>query len=134
MKGGSYSIPLRPEDRPAADYDLNILTAHGEITPDYYYIVPDNTIIILPNACGLVLKVDESAADYLFMEPTEAKAAFERDFMTTTGKRRAPFTAYFPGDIMPLHLFTFSPLLHIYPGQFTMGFVGVFKPGALYKK
>jgi len=141
-KGGSYLVPIRVADRPRDDYDLHILIAHGSISPEFYYVVPPNVILLMPNACGLPLSSAKQATDYLFMTPADAKGAFERDFFETAGgslaKLRSEFTVYLPGDIMPLHQFTFDPVLGKTPflqgrrDKLNFGFVGLFQPGGLH--
>ena len=146
-RGGSYTIPVRPSDRPA-DYDFFLLTGHGEITPEFYYIVPDNVLLLLPNMCGVPLAASKTATSYLFSSPAQAIKEFEYDFFETAaagaGARApsrlvSPFTVYLPGDILPLHQFYFSPCLgwekfvNGRSNQLDFGFVGLFRPGALHK-
>lgn len=149
--GGSYAIPVRPSDRPA-DYDLFLLTGHGEITPEFYYIVPDNVLLLLPNMCGVPLAASKTATSYLFSTPEQAIKDFEIDFFgaavpasagagshAAPSRLSSPFTVYVPGDILPLHQFYFSPCLgwekfvNGRSNRLDFGFVGLFKPGALHK-
>jgi hypothetical protein len=149
-RGGSYTIPVRSADRPT-DYDLFLLTGHGEITPEFYYIVPDNVLLLLPNMCGVPLAASKTATSYLFSTPEQAIKDFEIDFFgaaapaaSGAGARApsrliSPFTVYLPGDILPLHQFYFSPCLgweKFVSGRsnrLDFGFVGLFRPGALHK-
>jgi len=136
--GGSYRTPMNP----ITDFHLRILTAHGTISPEYYYIVPDNVYLLLPNECGVRTTTAEVVSQSLFQPAEEGVRTFFDRFVKGGSKTAegAPFTVYEPGDILPMHVFTFDSRLrgvHSFvrkaTSDFTFGFVGAFQPGSLEK-
>ena len=138
-KGGSYRTPMNPIDK----FNLRIVTAHGTLSPEYYYIVPANVYLMLPNMCGVGTSTEHVVSQPLFQTPEEGIRTFLNRFIKggTKTDSGAPFTVYEPGDIIPIHVVTFNPTLSTnkyfltderYP-NYAFGYVGTFQPGALEK-
>lgn len=137
-KGGSYRTPMNPMD----EFHLRVLNAHGTITPEYYYIVPENVYLLMPNTCGVRTTTSDVVSQSIFESPEEGAKQFRSRFVKggMNTSKGAPFTVYEPGDIVPIHVFAFSPLLsgvHSFlrttSAEFPFGFVGTFQPGSLEK-
>ena len=134
-KGGSYRTPIRPID----NIHLRILNAHGSISPEYYYIVPDNVYLVLPNECGLSTSEAHVVTQPIFETPEEGMRTFRERFVQDGARTAegAPFTVYEPGDILPVHVFEFYPFLSPYAflreaiHYAKFGYVGLFEPGSL---
>ena len=136
-KGGSYRTPMDPIE----NFHIRIVNAHGSISPEYYYIVPENVYLMLPNTCGVTTSSKDVVSQSLFQTPEEGVKTFIDRFVKGGAKTAegAPFTVYEPGDIIPIHTMTFDPrfeskyfLSKEVPG-YAFGFVGTFQPGALGK-
>lgn len=137
--GGSYTVPPIKSTDLKVPYDVNIVCAHGSITPEYYYVVPDNVLLILAQECGTKLNVLDSASHAMFETPENGNKMFEDQFIKGDVKLPTKYTVYVPGDILPLHGFSFNPMFSKsrqyvagYLNDIGFGFVGVFKPGSLY--
>lgn len=135
-KGGSYRTPMDPIE----NFNIRIVNAHGSISPEYYYIVPENVYLMLPNMCGVSTSAEDVAAQSLFQTPEEGIKTFLNRFVKGGSKAvdGAPFTVYEPGDIMPMHVLSFDPRFAITEyflrrevPDYKFGFVGVFRPGSL---
>ena len=134
-KGGSYRTPMRPID----NFHLRILNAHGSISPEYYYIVPDNVYLLLPNVCGVLTLTRDAVTQPILETPEEGIRTFRERFVQDGARTAegAPFTVYEPGDILPVHIFHFDPALG--PGAFVRKaenivrfiYMGLFQPGSL---
>jgi len=137
-RGGSYRTPMNPIEK----FDIRIVNGHGSISPEYYYIVPENVYFLMPNTCGVPTAATDVAAQSLFQTPEEGVKTFIDRFVKGGVKAAtaAPFTVYEPGDILPMHVFSFDPRLAIKDyflrketKHYKFGYVGVFEPGALEK-
>jgi len=127
---------------PIDEFHLRVLNAHGTISPEYYYIVPDNVYLLMPNTCGVRTTTSDVVSQSVFESPEDGAKRFRSRFVKggTNTSKGAPFTVYEPGDIIPIHVFTFSPLLsgvnsflRATSAEFPFGFVGTFQPGSLEK-
>ena len=96
----------------------------------------------MPNSCGVPTAAVDVAAQSLFQTPEEGVKTFIDRFVKGGVKAAtaAPFTVYEPGDILPMHVFSFDPRLAIKDlflrketNNYKFGYVGVFEPGALEK-
>jgi hypothetical protein len=136
-KGGSYRTPMDPIE----NFNIRIMNAHGSISPEYYYIVPENVYLLLPNTCGVSASADDVAAQSLFQTPEEGIKTFLNRFVKGGSKAAGtPFTVYEPGDIIPMHVLSFDPRFAITQyflrrevPNYNFGFVGIFRPGSLEK-
>lgn len=127
-KGGSYRPPMDGLSK----FHLRICTAHGAITPEYFYVVPDNVFLLLPNSCGVSTSTNDVISDPLFLPGKEGYEYFMHRFFKEGGRTEsgARFTVYVPGDILPVHVFHFLSLLSL-KEKIRFGYTGIFVPGSL---
>jgi hypothetical protein len=127
-KGGSYRAPMDGLSK----FHLRICTAHGAVTPEYFYVVPDNVFLLLPNSCGVKTTTDEVISDPIFLPGKEGYEYFMHRFFKEGGRTEsgARFTVYVPGDILPVHVFYFLSLLSL-KEKIRFGYTGIFLPGSL---
>jgi len=127
---------------PIEKFDIRIVNGHGSISPEYYYIVPENVYLLMPNTCGVPTAAVDVVAQSLFQTPEEGVKTFIDRFVKGGVKAATatPFTVYEPGDILPMHVFSFDPRLATKDyflrkeiNNYKFGYVGVFEPGGLEK-
>ena len=123
---------------PIDEFHLRILNAHGTISPEYYYIVPDNVYLMMPNTCGVKTMTSDVVTQSIFEAPEDGVRTFRERFMGAKTAEGNSFTVYEPGDIIPIHIFNFSPTLGTRAflrnavGTIEFGYVGTFRPGSLH--
>lgn len=125
IKGGSYTVPIR--DLPD-HYSIRFINAHGEISPEIFYIVPDKTYLIMPNVCGVPTHISQTFTDPLYIPYDEALKSFRNKFVELTKLGDTSYTVFLPGDIIPMQTFQFDPSLPYSKEEALFGFVGVFAP------
>jgi hypothetical protein len=132
QRGSAYKGILRPDDT-ISDYSIRYINAHGEISPEIFYVVPNNVFILLPNVCGVPTSVTHTVSAPIYINKDEARDIFRKKFITgelsTIGTQ---FTVFVPGDIIFMQTFIFSPIVGRREPKFIkFGFVGVFDESAL---
>lgn len=132
--GGAYKAPLRPADFILDDkHSIQYICAHGEISPEIFYVVPKGVYVLLPNVCGVATSVTHTISDPIYQNKDDADSIFRKKFITgELSDKGAQFTVFTPGDIMPMQTFIFSPFVgRIKKNKTMFGFVGVFEPSIL---
>ncbi|NBR61249.1 MAG: hypothetical protein EBT86_06305 [Actinobacteria bacterium] len=134
-RGGAYVGVLRPEHtKPLDDLTIKYICSHGEISPEIFYVVPQNVYILMPNVCGVATSVTQTIADPIYQTKEESDRIFRQKFITGEMSGGTQFTVFCPGDIIPMQTFIFSPLVgrgKEVPDSIYLGFVGIFDSGAL---
>lgn len=129
-KGGAYHTPIRilPEN-----FSVRFINAHGDISPEIFYVIPDKTYIIMPNVCGVSTSLSQTFTDPLYLAPNEAFDSFKNRFtLPKESNGRQLYTVYVPGDIIPMQTCLFDPTLPFTKEHLLVGFVGVFGPGQFF--
>lgn len=124
--GGAYKIPLRDTNL-VEPYTTRYINAHGEISPEIFYVIPEKTYILMPNVCGVSTSTRQTFSEPLYLNREETDTSFRMRFTTGSG-----YTVFQPGDIIPLQTLRFDPTLKsTIPDKLFFGFVGVFSEGIL---
>lgn len=132
--GSSYKGALRSMNLNSPEYTVRYICAHGEISPEIFYVVPKNVYILLPNVCGVATSVTHTIADPIYQNKENSQNIFKKKFITgETANVGTQFTVFIPGDIIPMQTFIFSPHVgHKSNDSVKIGFVGVFTEAALF--
>jgi hypothetical protein len=125
-KGGAYSIPIRDIKE---HYAIRLVNAHGEISPEIFYVVPDKSYLIMPNICGVPTGIFQTFTDPAYLPIDKAFESFRQKFGVIG---EVPYTIFTPGDIIPMQTFLFDPTLPTSEKDIKVGFVGVFGPSVFF--
>lgn len=126
----AYSIPIR---NLSEHYSIRFINAHGDISPEIFYVVPDKTHIIMPNVCGVPTSTSQTFTNPLYQSIDEAIKSFENKFVKQSIEKDTTYTVYTPGSIIPMQTFLFDPTLPFNKNNLLVGFVGVFGPSSFFE-
>ena len=143
QKGAAYQIPIR---EPPDHFSVRYINAHGEISPEIFYVVPDKTYLLMPNVCGVSTHISQTFSDPLYLPFDEADTVFRQKFIANSRNASAAaaastedvrfaskYTVFVPGDIIPMQVFIFDPVIGYTTEIFRFGLVGVFSPAVFEK-